>query len=97
MLFISQVIIPQVMLLFFGLFIFRGHSTREPAPSRVTYFILRAYTGTNVSRSQHRKNSGKVLEKNTDEWTGRVEISNEEIPGMHSYILNYTQALKGEY
>ena len=63
MLFISQVIIPQVMLLFFGLFIFRGHSTREPASSRLPYFILRAYTGTNVSQSQHRKKSGEVLEK----------------------------------
>ena len=42
-LFISQVIIPQVM--FLSLFIFRGHSTREPASGRVTNFILRAYTG----------------------------------------------------
>ena len=48
---------------FFSLFIFRGHSTREPASSRVTYFILRAYTGTSVSQSQHRKKSGEVLEK----------------------------------
>ena len=24
---------------------FRGHSAREPASGRVTYFILRAYTG----------------------------------------------------
>ena len=31
---------------------FRGHSTREPASSRVTYFILGAYTGTGVSHSQ---------------------------------------------
>ena len=31
---------------FFSLFIFRGHSTREPASGRVTSFILRAYTGT---------------------------------------------------
>ncbi|WP_419602539.1 hypothetical protein, partial [Thiolapillus sp.] len=61
-LFISQVIIPQVMF-FFSLFIFRGHSTREPASSRLTYFILRAYTGTSVSQSQHRKKSGEVLEK----------------------------------
>ena len=30
----------------FSLFIFGGHSTREPASGRVTYFILRAYTGT---------------------------------------------------
>ena len=43
-LFISQVIVPKVM--FFSLFIFRGHSTREPASGKVTYFILRAYTGT---------------------------------------------------
>ena len=32
-----------------------GTSTREPASSRVTYFILRAYRGT--------KKSGEVLEK----------------------------------
>ena len=31
---------------FFSLFLFRGHSTQEPASGRVTYFILRAYTGT---------------------------------------------------
>ena len=31
--------------------------------SRVTYFILRACTGTGVSHSQHRKNSGEALEK----------------------------------
>ena len=32
---------------FLSLFIFRGHSTREPASSRVTYFILQANTGKN--------------------------------------------------
>ena len=31
--------------------------------SRMTYFILQAHTGTGVSHSQHRKNSGDVLEK----------------------------------
>ena len=35
-------------------------------------------------------NSGEVLEKNAGEWTGRVEISKEEIPGSkrseHGYI-----------
>ena len=35
---------------FLSLFIFCGHSTREPASGRVTYFILLAYTGTGVSR-----------------------------------------------
>ena len=35
--------------MFLSLFIFRRHSTREPASSRVTYFIIRAHTGTDVS------------------------------------------------
>ena len=49
--------------MYWSLFIFRGHSTREPASIRVTYFILRAYAGTGVSYSQRRKKSGEVLEK----------------------------------
>ena len=80
---------------FFSLLIFRGHSTREPASSRVAYFILRAYIGIGVSHSRHRKKSGDVLEKNAGEWTGRVEISKEEIPGskrsMYGYILTYSR------
>ena len=59
----------------------------------MTYFILRAYTGSVVSHSQHRKKLGEVLEKNAGEWTERVEISEEEIPGskrsMYGYILTY--------
>ena len=43
-LFISQVITPQVM--FLSLFIFHRYSTRESLSSRVTYFILRAFTET---------------------------------------------------
>ena len=39
------------------------YSTREPASSRVTYFTLRAYTGTGVSHSQHRKKSREVWKK----------------------------------
>ena len=45
--------------MFWSLFIFREHSTREPASSRVTYFILRAYTKTGVSHS----NNGKTRER----------------------------------
>ena len=95
-LFMSQVIIPYVMFVcFFSLFLFRGHSTREPASSTVTYFILRAYTGTGVSHSQHGKTSGEVLDKNAGKWTGRVEISKEEIlvskRTMYSYILNHSR------
>ena len=60
-LFISQVIIPQVM--FFKPIYIPRHSTREPASSRETCFILRAYTGTSVSHSQRKKKLGEVLEK----------------------------------
>ena len=58
---------------FVNLFIFRGHSTFEPASSRVSCFILRAYTGSCVSHSQHRKKIGRGFGKNAGEWTGRVE------------------------
>ena len=80
---------------YFSPFIFRGHSTRESESSRVTYFILWAYTGTGVSHSQHRKKLGAVLEKNAGEWTRRVEIRKEETPGskhsMYGYILPYSR------
>ena len=49
--------------MFWSLFIFREHTTRKPASSRVTYFILWAYTGTGVSHSEHRNYSEEVLEK----------------------------------
>ena len=72
---------------------FRGHSTREPASGRVTYFILRAYTGTGVQLTQEKLGTG--FGKNAGEWTGRVEISKEEIPGskrsMHGNILTYSR------
>ena len=41
--------------MFWSLFIFREHSTREPASGRVTCFILRAYTG--IGRVEIRKKS----------------------------------------
>ena len=57
--------------------------------SMLTYFILRAHTGTVVSHRQCRKNSGELLGTNAGEWTGRVETSEEEIPSsrrsMHGY------------
>ena len=78
-------------LCFLSLFLFRGHSTREPASSRVTYFILPANTGTGVSHSQHRKKIGRGFGKNAGEWTGRVELNKEEIPcskrSMYGHIL----------
>ena len=60
----------------------------------MTYFIFRAYTGTGVSHSQHRKKIGRGFGKNAGDWTGRVEISKGEIPdskrGMYGYILILT-------
>ena len=54
--------------------------------SRVTYFILRAHKGTVLATI----NAGKTREgfgKNAGKWTGRIEISKEEIPGnMSGYI-----------
>ena len=80
---------------FLSLFIFRRHSTREPVSNSVTYFILRAYTGTGVSHSQHRKKIGRGFGKNAGEWTGRVEVSRDEIPGskrsMYGYIQTYSR------
>ena len=41
---------------------------------------------------------GRGLGKNEGKWTGRVEISKEEIPGnkrgMYGYILTYTRFQK---
>ena len=59
--------------------------------SRVSSFILRAHTGTGVSHSQQRENSGEVFGKNADEWTRRVEISKEEIQGSRRSINGYIQ------
>ena len=65
-------------LVFFNLFMFRWHSTRELSSGGPTPC---------ASNSQHRKNRERFW-KNAAEWTGRVEISKEEIPGskcsMHS-------------
>ena len=80
---------------FFSLLIFRRHSTREPAFGRVTYFILQAYTGTMCLPQPTQEKSGEVFETNAGEWTGSVEISQEEIPSskrsMYGYILTYSR------
>ena len=82
------------MLFFFSLFIFRGHSTREPASGSVTYFILWAYMEPCLATA----NTGEIgrgFGKNAGEWTRRVEISKEEIRGsersMYGYILTYSR------
>ena len=52
--------IPQVMFFWGTIYIPRALDTGTCIQQ---YFILRAYTGTSVSQSQHRKKSGEVLEK----------------------------------
>ena len=70
--------------MFSSLFIFRGHSTREPAAivfdeqgglfySAGPREPLLATANTGKTRQRYGENAG--------EWTGRVEISKEEIPG----------------
>ena len=47
------------------------------------------------SAGQHRKKIGRGFGKNAGEWTGRVEISKEELPdskrSMYGYILTYSR------
>ena len=47
-----------------------------------------------LATAQHRRNQER-LGKNANEWTGRVEISKEEIPGskrsMYGCILTYSR------
>ena len=54
-----------------------------------------AYTGSIVSHSQHRKKIGRGFGKNAGEWTGKVEIREEELPGskrsMYGDILTYSR------
>ena len=80
--------------MFLSLFIFRGNSARATASGRVTYFILRAYTGTMLATA----NTGEIgrgFGENAGEWTGRIEINKEEILGsersLYGYVLAYSR------
>ena len=85
---------------------FRGHSTREPASSRVTYL----FCGPTQEPVLATANTGKTRErfwgKNAGEWTGRIAISKKEILGsrrsMHGCIrtcsrLKRVEALSSEF
>ena len=80
--------------MFWSLFILCGHSTREPASNRVTYFI-RGPTQEPMFATAITEKTWKRFWKNAGEQTGRVEISKEEIPGskhsMYGYILTYSR------
>ena len=76
--------------MFWNLFIVRGHSAREPASSKVTYFILRAYMSRNRSQPQlTQEKLGRGFAKNAGEWTEWVEISKEAIPGGKRSMATY--------
>ena len=71
---------------FLSLFIFRGRSTRELHPAGWPILFC--------GPTQERKNWERFW-KNAGEWTRRVEINKEEIPGskrsMHANILTYSR------
>ena len=48
---------------FLSLFIFRGHSTREPASSRVTFYSASLHRNHVLATANTEKKSGEVLEK----------------------------------
>ena len=80
----------------FSLFIFREHSTRDPASGMVTYFTYSAGLHRNhVLATASTGEIGRGFGKNVGEWTGRVEVSKEEIPcskrSMYGYILTYSR------
>ena len=57
--------------------------------SRMTYIILQAHTGTQETQLTQ-ENPGRGFGKNAGEWTGRVKINKDEMPGsrrsMHGYV-----------
>ena len=77
-----------------SLFLFCGHSTQEPASSRVTVLFC-GPTHEPVLATANAGKIGRGFGKNAGEWTGRVEITKEEIPGskhrMFGYILTYSR------
>ena len=92
-LFISQIIISQVM--FFWAY-FYSVGTQHGNLHLAGWPIL--FCGPTqepcISHSQNRKNR-ESFGQNAGEWTGRLEIGKEEIPGskrsMHGYILTHSR------
>ena len=78
-----------------SLFIFRGHSNGNLHPAGWPILFCGPIQELVLAKANTGKKSGEVLEKNAAEWTGRVEISKEEIPGskrsMYGYILTYSR------
>ena len=74
---------------------FRGHSTREPASSRVTILFC-GPTQKPVLATANTGKIGRGFGNNAGEWTGRVEIGKEEIPvskrdRLYGNVLTYSR------
>ena len=66
--------------MFWIMSIFRGNSARDPASSRVTISFCQPTQEPALATANTGK-IGNVLEKNEGEWTERVKIGKEQIPG----------------
>ena len=77
---ISQVITPQLaqVICFLSLFIFCGHSTWEPASSKMT-FLFRVCTKELVLAAANTEKTWERFWKNAGEWTGRVKIRKKSL------------------
>ena len=85
-LFISEVIIPQVIFLTYIYSVGTQHGNLHPAGWPILF--CGSAQEPSVSHSQHRKNR-KRFWKNAGEWTPRVEIDKEEIPGSMRSMYAY--------
>ena len=89
---ISKSFSSQVM--FLSLFIFCGHSTQEPALTRLTILFCGPTQEPMLAIVNTGKNWERFWKKCRWIWTGRVEIGKEEIPGsrrsMYGYIVYWT-------
>ena len=68
--------------------IFHGHSTRDPASvvsdddqGDLVFFLYGPTQELALAKAHTRKSLESFWKKNEGEWTGKVEISKEEIPG----------------
>ena len=92
-LFISQVIIPQVMFsepIYIPRALNTGTCIRQD-----DLFYSAGLHRNHVLASDNTGKIGRGSGKNAGEWTGRVEISKEEIPdckrSMYGYIMTYSR------
>ena len=82
--------------IFFSLLIIRGHSLKTGTCLRQGDLFYSAGIHRNhVLATANTGKLGRSFGKNAGEWTGRVEISQEKIPGskrsMYGYILTYSR------